>query len=565
MWIIILLLLGLSPKVVWAKSYSIDEVAITNTVNRDGSMNVEEARRYNFSGSYSYAYEYINKKGQRNEPYLIDSFEVCETDFCYKQTEGNTGEVETFYVADEGSRYYVKWYYSATDQIKNFRIDYRVSNAVALNPDNAEIYWQAIGKDWDISQSNIKVIYNLPMGFDGNQIKAWGHGPLNGKVSIVSASEVDFESSSLNPGTFFENRLLLPKNMFTGGMNGLQTIAVITAEEDKFINQTKENIWLILVIASIVALIQLCIIYKNITNFWKYGKDDPLPQINLSGRWWEPPSEIDPAQVDTLLSGGGILKQRTFTAMVLSLVADRFYKINRSDQKEGLIFKKYKYFLEKISENKKKPTMGQAETMGLLDSIMLDTNIISFDEITDWVKSHPMTANDFFTSRLPEAAKTENLEEGFFNVESENQIKKYNFIIFYIFLGIGWFTFSKTLNNGLVLISYLVNGGLAILGIILATIFRINGEKLTAKGGEEKAKWIGFKKHLEEYHQTAKDPIDSVVLWEKYLVYGTVLGVSLKTISELPVNFSQSDQAIMVGYWGGSIDSSGLGDISASV
>ena len=76
-----------------------------------------------------------------------------------------------------------------------------------------------------------------------------------------------------------------------------------------------------------------------------------------------------------------------------------------------------------------------------------------------------------------------------------------------------------------------------------------NYQKRTDKGLEEASKWLGFKKHLKEYNQTVKDPIDSIVIWEKYLIYGSVLGVSIKTLSALPINLGQNDQQILTNYW----------------
>ena len=62
--------------------------------------------------------------------------------------------------------------------------------------------------------------------------------------------------------------------------------------------------------------------------------------------------------------------------------------------------------------------------------------------------------------------------------------------------------------------------------ILITSVLTFFGERLSDKGLEEKAGWLAFKKHLEEYKQTKDYPIDSIILWEKYLVYGTLLGVS---------------------------------------
>ena len=167
-----------SPVNTWAKSYSIGPVDIKAYVNSDGSMDVEEQRSYSFSGDYTFAYETIGTKGKRGEVYNLSNFTVCDEDICYKQIPGITSEsykgpTDTFFVINQGSRYYIKWVYAASNETKTFRLSYRVDNAVTLQKDVAEVYWQFVGKEWEISQSNINVTVKLPEFVDGSQIKAW--------------------------------------------------------------------------------------------------------------------------------------------------------------------------------------------------------------------------------------------------------------------------------------------------------------------------------------------------------------------------------------------------------
>src|SRR4030043_66148 len=73
------------------KSYSINNVNLNLQVKTDGSMDVEETRTYSFNGSYTFAYQYINKNPDqttnpgRTEPYKLTNFQICEETSCYKQ------------------------------------------------------------------------------------------------------------------------------------------------------------------------------------------------------------------------------------------------------------------------------------------------------------------------------------------------------------------------------------------------------------------------------------------------------------------------------------------------
>ena len=574
MWILILLLgLFFNIPQVQAKSYTISPVNITETVLKDGSMKVEETRTFNFEGNFTFAYQYINKHGQRTEPYILSNFKICDELTCFKQSSIDTNIPNTFFLREESNRYYFKWFYSASNQSKTFKLSYDVTNAVTLQSDTAEIYWQAIGKDWEIEQKNITVKFLLPMGIDGSKIQAWAHGPTNGTVSIPSSNEITLKVNTLPIKTFFEGRILVPKETFINGVKGNLSKSEIINEENKFIADTKQNnkfnlfkfiIGLVIVIGLFAW--QLIIFIKKIKLYKKYGKDKKIEDVTLSGRWWEPPSDIDPVQVEQLMSGSEIVTANGFTATILSLVVDRFYKINRSDKKEGIIFRNYKYFLVAIEKNTKNPSSIQKSVIEILEKINEEMGEIDLGKMSVWFRKHSIESQTFLTKTLPGLATKENLVEGYFDLTSDIVKNKYLTIEVFLPLIFSFLAIFLLANlNFLAVLLLPLNVAFGIIVVVVISMFKLFAEKLTNKGREEATKWIGFKKHLKEYNQTVKDPVDSVIIWEKYLVYGTVLGVSVKALSQMPVNFSQQDQIILASYWGGGNVSGGITDINGTI
>ena len=117
MWILILLsYLFIKPSQIQAKSYTINPVNIISTLSKDGSMKVEESRTFNFQGDYTIAYQYINKYGNRKEPYILNNFKLCDEVTCYKQSKTDTNVPNTFYLREESNKYYLKWIYLASTQ-----------------------------------------------------------------------------------------------------------------------------------------------------------------------------------------------------------------------------------------------------------------------------------------------------------------------------------------------------------------------------------------------------------------------------------------------------------------
>jgi uncharacterized membrane protein len=305
-------------------------------------------------------------------------------------------------------------------------------------------------------------------------------------------------------------------------------------------------------------------LFRRTKVFLKYGKELKLPTVSLSGRLWDPPSEIDPAQIEQLISTTKTLSPKSFTATILSLVQKRVFKIVRSDKKEGFIFKDYKYYLVPVTSKKKVKLSSIQKSVSdfILDNIGIKNIMIEgktieaipLEEIVSWCKANRTKAYNFF-QKLQDIAFSESLAEGYFEVKSHEIQKDYKPILISVLLSMLNIFFSSFLFVSLSIFSSLMGVFLILLTFFLffsLISFKVYAEKRTSKGAEETAKWLAFKKHLEEYNQTKNSPIDSVILWEKYLVYGTILGVSTKTLASLPVDFSDAKDAYYLGYWGGS-------------
>src|SRR6185369_1077386 len=181
-----------------------------------------------------------------------------------------------------------------------FTLKYTVDNAITLQRDTAELYWQWIGDEWEQSQSNIHVTVNLPAGIPDQDIQAWAHGPTTGTVSIPSAKEVTFQLAELPKLTFFEGRILVPKDTFSAkaGAPGSMTQAQIKKQEDQYIQDTiaraqqQRRIALFFGGANILFIVAMIGFFlKSFVDFWQHHKEKSLPKINQSGTLWEPPSE----------------------------------------------------------------------------------------------------------------------------------------------------------------------------------------------------------------------------------------------------------------------------------
>jgi len=93
-----------------AKEYSIPSATITVQINKDGSANVTEERRYSFDGSFSWADEWIP----------IDGHQIKDV-----SVRGAT----SFTATEESGKVYIKWYYQAYSEDKTFTVSYKITDA----------------------------------------------------------------------------------------------------------------------------------------------------------------------------------------------------------------------------------------------------------------------------------------------------------------------------------------------------------------------------------------------------------------------------------------------------
>src|SRR3989339_1194062 len=177
------------PFPTYAKDYSIESVNFEVNINKDGSANIIETRKYNFSGDFTWADEWIPLKG-----YNITDIEIFDDNLIPLQFEKSL----------TSDKLYLKWYYKASDEIKTFILKYKIDNAITVHSDISEFYWQLIGDEWTKGTGSVTAKVILPYEANDNNIWAFGHGPLNGKIYIKSTKEVDFSVNNLPAKKFFE-------------------------------------------------------------------------------------------------------------------------------------------------------------------------------------------------------------------------------------------------------------------------------------------------------------------------------------------------------------------------
>jgi uncharacterized membrane protein len=318
------------------KDYHFPEVDIDATVQPNGDLMLEETRTFDFqNGPFTYAYFNVDDPLDH-----VRDFTIAE-----KLDDGTEVPVTPDYashsIVTEG--FQSQWSYSAEDETRTWVFRYRVACAVDVYSDTAHLYWQFIGSGWDQPTQHAVITVHLPghsasdarrprachpegvvldLGqtpLTRGEVRAFGHGPLNGEVTFVNPQTIRYDVHDVPPLSYVEGSILFPADAVPTAVAtdqpGLERILDqerVWADEANALrerHQTERDWVLYLLIGVPVALALLVLLAR-------YRDRVPgVPKI------LEQPPEEDPVQGSVLWSAwaGHLSPQNAYRAQLLKL------------------------------------------------------------------------------------------------------------------------------------------------------------------------------------------------------------------------------------------------------
>ncbi|HDT12950.1 MAG TPA: DUF2207 domain-containing protein, partial [Candidatus Aminicenantes bacterium] len=517
-----------------AKDYYFPEVRIEITVDRDGSFLVDERRTFEFQGRFSYAYIAIplrlERQGVRRD---VDISGLSVTD--------ERGRAMRTEVVERSGVLTAKWFYTAQDEKRTFRIRYHVSGGITSYPDVTELYWQVIGDGWDRPARDIRATVILPAPVPSkDDLLVWGHGPLSGRAEIVDARTARFTAPELASRQFFEVRVVWPAGLVDGVASDRLTLDAIKAEERAFVDDTIARARQARAAEAGRREREAAnkrTMRKVLTGWGIWQVLGPLLWLVLFGRAWsavgkdyrfgglpdyvrEPPAERPPAVVQTLMREGGAVTPAAFTATIFDLARRGVLEIeDRSVLKKRLFGTKEA--VETTITLKKDP----AQTPGLVPfersllgflyeeqaGGMTPGSSFTIDGLEATLKKHPRRFQAWY-QKWTKAVKEETKPLGFLepaSLEARNR--------FYLF----------TLPAAVLTLSPVL--------LILALVLIPTLKRRTMAWARENEAWKGLDRFLDDFSDFEEIPPEAYKLWEHYLVYGILFGNAKKILKMLPV------------------------------
>ena len=355
----------------------------------------------------------------------------------------------------------------------------------------------------------------------------------------MDGSTAAFTVDNVPPETYVEVRVLFPQSLITSGPSETgNALARIKNEEKSFQDATVRAQRLRL--GGLIAVPVIIILWISFWYYiwWREGREY---SAGVPKYIHNPPSKLEPALVEALITQGGRASVNAFSATILDLARKKHIKIEAQQSlSSGFLGigggMKYKYILHKNKPKSGSLKSFEKDVFDFVFSFSKDGKSVGIEEIKSGMKSQPISTRSFFKT-WQEAIKREFHDMG--HIEPESKKWKTIFVIsnvvFIIGVGILSAAFLKIL---LYTIFHIVIFG-AVWGAILFAAVGNTYLRWTKAASREAFEWLSFKRYLNDFSRFKEEIPQAVIIWEEMLVYGTVFGIAKKVSEYLPLILSQ--------------------------
>ena len=526
------------------RSYTIDDAIINLTVEKSGLLHVDEAYLYSFDGEFNGVYRDIPlKSGERVRNVKV----TAEGAYPVLQETDDSGEkrLKIYLYADKAHTRKIK------DCDVKIHISYDMENVVTLFNDVGGLQYKLWGDEWDVGVGHVKAVVSMP----GNSNNTYYLNPSEyNKTSSMKGDTLTAETSSIPKGEFYELLLLMPLSDFDS--NAPYAKHVDRNGRDMIQKNLEDSIqsramWGMTFIA--LALLSLLSPIIAVFVYLRYGRE---PEVAYEGIYERDlPTDDPPIFINAMMKSHGLgdPDMEGFQATLLDLI-DR--KVISLDVQAG-DFSTKDLILKFEREDLKDLKRYERNLYNMLYSLS-DGGVLNMSELDSKLSSE--SKGKWFMGELDnfyESAKSEYLSEETVNRYFNNRGS--DITMFLAFGGIAmaaimlFLGFTTNLKAG----TYVLAGGAFLLVFSIALIFLpddIFGQ-WTPEGRVFYLKWKNFKKFLQDNSLIKEHAPDSIVVWKKYLIYGTALGIADEVYESMKMkipDYADYDDSVLVyHYYGG--------------
>lgn len=560
--LIALCVLVCAPTSAQAKSYTMPEVSIDATVMPNGDMHVVEKRHFSFDGSFTcvwWNFEASDVAQTDRHGYTINSVKLAT----YNEGEESSTKPKTLQSVpfqtswrDEGGPGTTSWsydkqqtslyvFFDVYDQDMTATIDYTVKQAAIAYQDVGEIYWKYVASEWGVDSENVTCVIHppVPVGTKitaGENLRAWGHGPLDGTVDITSAGDVVYKVGKVSSGNYGEARVVFPVEWLTelssqakiahGDELGLNTIL---DEEAHWADEANARRIASMALIVLFIVLSLALVVFSIVMFVRHGRD---PKPIFQEKYWRdvPDKNLHPAVV------GRCWRYRKeepndLTATLMHLSAIGAIAINKGFYEVKTMFGRTK----QIDEPYLTRIPAVADT--LTDELDREAMRIVFDEVAGgadslWmsqIKKYGEDNPEDFTAEVSswQGKLTSRLNQAdIFDAKGQKRTAilivtaVFYFIIVTVFCIFNdlWFLMIPAIPTSIAL-------------LVIAHFM----DSRTRKGAELQAHCEALRNWLRDFTRLDEQPPAGVKVWGEFMVYAYLFGIADEVLKQLKITMPE--------------------------
>lgn len=542
-----------------AGSLYLSDLDFNAQINNDGSMDVTETWYINIKNTNTLYKTFKKDKSKYSSITNVTVKDVTNgTSTDFKKTNEWAYHVQKGYyygTENEDNDFEIGWGVGldTTSSLRTYQISYRVNDAITKYNDYAELYWQFVGKDFEVDAKRIIGTIYLPSNVSNKEeIKVWGHtAGLNGTIYATDTNKIQFEINQFKHGTYVEVRTLFPTNLIntSGRVKQTDILDTVVKEETKWANKAnrqrkidswmQENSdWLVgLIIILIFGSIFLIVIIAELKQTKKYKAKlkkienrEKIVETTQYKYFRDIPDEgATPGEVMRILNPirsqfSSLEFGRIFSATMLDLTLKRYLdvKLEKNEKNKDVT---NIYVLKQVSDGLKP---NEQRIMTFVKNAAGSKKIITLKELQKYIKNQPYKVENLLTGTF-KSIETQLEDDGIIDAEGYTDYKKYSSAkVGYIvaIIALCWFAFAIIPIFAIVI---------SAINAYLCWKIQKKSNIFTQKGIDKQAEWKGLKVFMEEFSMLDKREVPELVIWEKYLVYATAMGVADKVIKQLKI------------------------------
>ncbi len=467
------------------------------------------------------------------------------------------------------------WFMPAIEKgVRTFTLSYRIKNIVHVYQDTAILYNFFLPQNFSLPIESMSGQIRFPSGGAKKEVHAWLHTDVKSNLTVDSADRISFTASSIPANHSVEVRLCMPKKLFPSShrISSQVVLPGIQKEEQQWAKQYQEKLQREFILGLIDAIGAVLLLLVSLLFFFRLRKKNRRHAVTVPEYTREIPPRNSPGGIANLYYFySGIRekeKSRMFSATMLSLARKGFLRFESSKDRLTVIL------------------AGDAKGMELTESEKVFLEVIStageesdgsftMKELKDYAQHH----GDYVSSKLDEfmdASKREIATRGYYESRP---------VLFSTTKGVGGLLLALAVGLFAVTGFFGVQMVYLPLSMLLSGVLLIVGGsakiKLSEKGEYEYGVWHGLAKYMTEFSRMKEYGVPQLELWEEYLVYATMMGISGEVCKQLRIaypqlreedylnrTFSGSYLYFMFGpryYWGGLAPARGTFDFGAAL